>query len=277
MSSACLIFALYLNQMSHLTMFLTSNLMTNRTRNETWRMGMLLFLRVLHCGFAACWYSGSCCCLFIQLSISDFFFRSFASFCSFLIRSSSLQASSWHWRSSSLSRVFLIASLLRLIKKYFMQLRIYFNVVWQVLVWFLPCTWMRWVIRRYFQQVFWWQRGRGIRRNFNILSCRVDIFFFPLHVPLRLRRLLVFRNLLLLIRTSVHFSLFLLWFWFFLCFPNLFVFSPSFFFTFKILLSFLSHIHCIIITQYVLQSFLILVYHTKRRRSLWMLIIFRVR
>ena len=62
-----------------------------------------------------------------------------------------------------------------------MQLRICFNVVCQVLVWLLPCTWIRWVIRQCFQRVIWWQRGRGIIQNFDILSCHKDTFLF-LHV-----------------------------------------------------------------------------------------------
>ena len=93
----------------------------------------------------------------------------------------------------------------------------------------------------------------------------------PSRVTLRLFSLLIFSNLLLFIHTSVHFSLFLSFFCFFLCFPNSFVLSPSFFLTLKIFLSFLSPPHCIIITQYVFQSFLSLVYHAKISRILWML------
>ena len=78
----------------------------------------------------------------------------------------------------------------------------------------------------------------------------------PLHVPLRICSFLIFMNLLLLIHTSVHFSLFLSFFWFFLCFPKLFVFSLSFFLRLKIFLSFLSTPHCIIMTQYFFLSFL---------------------
>ena len=117
MSSYCLVFALYLNQMSHLTMFPTSYLMAMRTRNQTefWyipcRMDTLLFLRVLHCGFAAFWSSGTCCSLFIKSSISACFFCYSDSYCALLMHSSSLQASSWRWRSSSHSWVLIIASL----------------------------------------------------------------------------------------------------------------------------------------------------------------------
>ena len=99
----------------------------------------------------------------------------------------------------------------------------------------------------------------------------------PFHVTLRLCSLLVFRNLLLLIHTIVHVSLLLLFFWLFLYFPNLFVFSPRLLFTMNIFLYFLSPPHCIIMTKYVLQSFLSLVYHAKRSRSQWMLIFVRVR
>ena len=99
----------------------------------------------------------------------------------------------------------------------------------------------------------------------------------PSHVKLRLWILLIFRNLLLLIHTSLHISLFLSFFWFFLCFPKLFVYSPSFFLTLKIFFYFLSSPHYIVMTQYVFQSLIILVYHTKISRSLWMLIFVRVR
>ena len=99
----------------------------------------------------------------------------------------------------------------------------------------------------------------------------------PSRVPLRICSLLIFRNLLLFIHTSIHFILFLSLLCFFLCFPNLFVFSPSFYLSLNIFLSLLSPPHCIIMAQYVLQSLLSLVYHAKSSRSLWMLIFFRVR
>ena len=95
-------------------------------------------------------------------------------------------------------------------------------------------------------------------------------------VTFRLWSLLIFRNLLLFIHTSIHFSLFLLFFYYFLWFPNLFVFSPRLFLTLKIFLSFLSPPHWIIMTQYVFQYLLSLVYHAKTSRSLWMLIFVRV-
>ena len=44
---------------------------------------------------------------------------------------------------------------------------------------FLPCTWIRWVIRRCFQLVVWGRWGQGIGRNFNIIMCRTDMFLFP--------------------------------------------------------------------------------------------------
>ena len=77
------------------------------------RMDTFLFLRVLYCGFAVCWYSGTCCSLFVQASIPACFFCSFASFCAFLIRLYFIQDSSWRWRSSYLSWVLLIVSLCR--------------------------------------------------------------------------------------------------------------------------------------------------------------------
>ena len=98
-----------------------------------------------------------------------------------------------------------------------------------------------------------------------------------LRVTLRLCSLLMSMNFLLLINTSVHFSLFISFFCFFLCFPYLYVFFPSLFLTLKILLSFLIPPHCIIMTQYVFQSFLSLVYHMKTSRILWMLIFVKVR
>ena len=75
----------------------------------------------------------------------------------------------------------------------------------------------------------------------------------PSLFPLRLCSLLIFSNLLLLINKSVHFSLFISIFFFFLCFPNSFVFSPSLFLTLKIFLSFLSPTRCIIMRKYVFQ------------------------
>ena len=100
--------------------------------------------------------------------------------------------------------------------------------------------------------------------------------FVPSHVTLRIWILMILRNLLIFIHTSVHFSLFLSFFCFFLYFPNSFVFSPSFFLTLQIFLPFLSPPHCIIMTQYVFQSLLSLVYHARTRKSLWMLIVVRV-
>ena len=45
-------------------------------------------------------------------------------------------------------------------------------------VWFLPCTWIRWVIQRCFQWVIWWRRGRGFRQNFDIVSWCMDTLLF---------------------------------------------------------------------------------------------------
>ena len=61
-----------------------------------------------------------------------------------------------------------------------MQLRIYFNVVFQVLAWFLPCTWFRWVIWQCFQRVKWWRIWRG-NRKIDILLFRMNTLLF-LHV-----------------------------------------------------------------------------------------------
>ena len=90
----------------------------------------------------------------------------------------------------------------------------------------------------------------------------------PSFVTLLLCHLLIYRKLLLLIHASVHSSLFLL----FLYFLNFFVFYPIFFLTLKIFFSFLSPLHCIIMTQYAFQYLLRLVYHVKISRSLWVLI-----
>ena len=101
-------------------------------------------------------------------------------------------------------------------------------------------------------------------------------FLVPSRVPFRFCRFLVFGKLLLFINTIVHISLFLLFFWFFLFFPNLLVFSPSFFLMLKIFLFLLSPPYCIIMTQYVFQSFPSLVHHAKISRGLWMHIFVRV-
>ena len=100
---------------------------------------------------------------------------------------------------------------------------------------------------------------------------------FPLCVSLRLFSLLIFRNLLLLIHTSVYFRLFLWFFWFFLCYHNFFFVSPIFFLTLNISISFLSPPHCIIMTQCVFQYLLSLFYHAKSSRILWMIFFVRVR
>ena len=100
---------------------------------------------------------------------------------------------------------------------------------------------------------------------------------FPLCVTLWLCILLIFRNLLIYIHKSVHFSLFISFFCFFLWFTNSFVFSPGFFLALNILPSFLRPTHCIIMTKYVFQSLLSLVYHAESSRRLWMHIFVRVR
>ena len=66
MSIACLVFALYLNQMSHPTMFPTRNLIKKGRGiiQEIYilscRMDTFLFLCMLYFGFAVCLYSGIC-------------------------------------------------------------------------------------------------------------------------------------------------------------------------------------------------------------------------
>ena len=138
--------------------------------------------------------------------------------------------------------------------------------------WFVPCTWVIWVIWQCLQWVIWWLRRQGIRQNFDILSCYMDTFLFLLRVLLRLWRLLIFRDLLILIHISAHFNLLLSFFCFFSCFPNSFVFSLSYFLTLKIFLFLMSPPHCIIMTQYVFQYEPSLVYHATRKRRLWILV-----
>ena len=111
---------------------------------------------------------------------------------------------------------------------------------------FLPCTWIISVIRKCFWKAIWGQQGQGIRLNFDIFICCMDTFLFLCMFHCGSCSLLIFSNLLLLIHTSIYFSLFLLLFCSFLCFPNSFIFSPRFFLTFKI---FLLLPHWIIITQ----------------------------
>ena len=127
----------------------------------------------------------------------------------------------------------------------------------------LSCIWIRWVILRCLRQFICWKRGKGIRQNFDILSCCMDTFL----ILWGFSSLLVFRNLYLLIHTSFHFSLFLSLLWFFLWFTYLFVFSPRFFLTLRVFLYFLSPPHCIIMTQYVFQYFLRLAYHKKHYQN----------
>ena len=45
--------------------------------------------------------------------------------------------------------------------------------------WFLPCSWIIWVIRKCFQWVIWGQWVQGIRRNFYGILWHTDIFVFP--------------------------------------------------------------------------------------------------
>ena len=98
----------------------------------------------------------------------------------------------------------------------------------------------------------------------------------PLHVTLRLFSLLICRNVLLLIHISVHFNLFLLFFWFFLWFTNFSLLYPSFLFLLNIFLSFLSTPHFSIMMQYVFQSLFSLLYQATISRIPWMLIFVRV-
>ena len=107
----------------------------------------------------------------------------------------------------------------------------------------------------------------GIKKKIDILLWRMDTFLFLC---------VFFRTLLLLIHTSIHFRLFCSLFCLFLCFTNSFVFSPILFLTLMILLYFLNPPHWIIMTQYVLQFLLSLVYHSKISRILWILIFVKV-
>ena len=118
---------------------------------------------------------------------------------------------------------------------------------------------------------YWGRGGQGIILKINIISCRMDMLLFRSVFHCGFCSLLIFRNLLLLIHMSFHFSLFISLFWFFLRFTNLFPLSPSFFLTLRIFLSFLSPLHCLIKTQYIFQSLLRLLYHAKISRSLWMI------
>ena len=68
-------------------------------------MDTFLLLCVFHCGSTDCWYSGTCCSLFIQAYISASLLHSNYYSCDYLTRLYSLQDSSWYWRSSSLSWV----------------------------------------------------------------------------------------------------------------------------------------------------------------------------
>ena len=157
------------------------------------------------------------------------------------------------------------------IKIKFMQLRIYFNVVCKLIRWFLTYTWIRWVIQRYFQRVVWRRRGQRIRRNFDILFCRMDTFLF-LHV-FRCGFAACWYSgtcCFLFIQASIS-ACFFRSYNYSICFNNLFVFSPSFLLELKMFLSFLSPSHCIIITLYVFRSLLSLVYHAKISRSLWII------
>ena len=146
--------------------------------------------------------------------------------------------------------------LMRLFQEYFFIIRLVFSRKCGLFIWwrhwfgcFFPCTLIRWVIIRCFQRVIWGQLGRWIRQNFNIFLWRMDTFLFLCVFHCGFCILLIFRNLLLLIHTSVRFSLFLSFSWLFLCFPNLFL----------MLKIFLLFPHFIIITQYVFQPFLSLV------------------
>ena len=135
------------------------------------------------------------------------------------------------------------------IKTKFMQLSIYLNVVCQVRVWFLRCTWIRWVIRQFFRRVIWWQRGQGIRQNLDILLLRMDTLLFLCVLHFGFAACWSSRTCcLLLIQASIS-DFFFFFFCFFLCFPNSFVFSSRLFLMLKIFLSFLSPPHCTITTK----------------------------
>ena len=42
--------------------------------------------------------------------------------------------------------------------------------------WYLPCSWIRWVIRQCFKWVIW---GQAFIRNYNSILCHTDTLFFP--------------------------------------------------------------------------------------------------
>ena len=117
MSSACLIFDLYLNQISHLKMFLTSHLMTKRTRSQT--KFRYIFVICGHVLVPLCVPMRLCSLLvFSNLLIfihANVHFRLFLLLFCFYLWSPhsfvSLQASSWLWRSSYFSWVHIIVSL----------------------------------------------------------------------------------------------------------------------------------------------------------------------
>ena len=60
-----------------------------------------------------------------------------------------------------------------------MQLRIYFNVACQLIFWVLPCTWIRWVIRRIFWRVIWRQRGQNMDDLLYNITGLVGIWLLP--------------------------------------------------------------------------------------------------
>ena len=142
--------------------------------------------------------------------------------------------------------------------------------------WFLTCTWIRWVIRRCFWQVIWGLGGQRIIQKIYIILCCMDTLFFLCVFHCGFNSLLIFRNLLLIIHISVHFSLFILFLWFLLLFSNSLLFYTISFLTLNIFLSFLIPPHCIIMTQYFFQYLLSLLYHAKTSRSLWIIIFVKV-
>ena len=162
------------------------------------------------------------------------------------------------------------------IKTKFVQLSIYFNVVCQVLVWFLPCSRIRWVIWRCFQWVIWWRRWLGIRGNFDLLSCCMEMFLFLCVLYCGFTHCWSSGNsCFLFIQASIS-----------ACFFRYYAYSCAIVIRSYYLQasswcwrsSSLSwFLNIIIMTEYVFQSFLRFFYHAKISRRLWMLIFVRVR
>ena len=138
------------------------------------------------------------------------------------------------------------------------------------LVWFVSaCSLIRKGTKKCFRQVIWGWRGQGIILKFIIFLCCMDMFLFLCLFHWGFFSLLIFRKLLILIHTSVHFRLF-----FCCCCCCVLLICLSYIqassqcWRYSPLLP-----HCIIMTQWISQSFLRLIYHAHHSKSLWMLIL----